>query len=53
MYADIIRINNNFRDDVDVLFLDVEELRISDLLDVGSPREDNILLSDYFIGEDA
>lgn len=53
MYADIIRINYDLWDNVDVLFLNVEELRICDLLDMGGPREDHILLSDYFIGEDA
>lgn len=51
--ADVGGVNDDLRDDVDVLLLDVEQLGVSDLLDVGSPREDDVLLAGDLIGEDA
>lgn len=51
MYADIARVDDDLRDDVDVLLLDVEQLWVCDLLDMGSPRKDDILLPGDLIGE--
>lgn len=53
MDADVVWVDDDLRDDVDVLLLDVEQLGVCDLLDVGSPRKDDILLPGDFIGEDA
>jgi hypothetical protein len=53
MNANVIWVDNYFRNDVDILLLDLEELRVSNLLDMGSPWENHVLLVDNFIGQDA